>query len=189
MALSPRFQEALVLAAELHVDQRRKGTDIPYVSHLLAVAALVLEHGGTEDEAIAGLLHDAVEDQGGHATLNLIRERFGDTVAEIVDACSDAYVLPKPPWRQRKEDYIAALPHHSPSARLVSAADKVHNAATILRDYRAVGPALWGRFTGRRDGTMWYYRTLADTFARLGPEPLADALGRVVAELESLTDG
>src|SRR5580658_3136535 len=126
MLLSPDFAEALTFAAHLHGAQTRKGGDVPYVSHLLCVAGLVLEFGGSEDEAIAALLHDAVEDQGGQLTLERIRRRFGSTVADIVEACSDADVEPKPAWRPRKEAYIAHVGSASDSARLVSAADKIH---------------------------------------------------------------
>jgi (p)ppGpp synthase/HD superfamily hydrolase len=185
MALSPRFREALDWAADLHRSQVRKGTDIPYVSHLLAVASLVLEHGGDEDAAIAALLHDAAEDQGGAPMLREIRRRFGDEVAHMVEACTDAIESPKPPWRPRKEAYIAALPRKSDSARLVSAADKLHNARAILSDYRRHGEALWERFTGKRE-TLWYYRALANEFSARGPAGLAAELERTVRELERL---
>src|SRR5205085_11747027 len=124
MSLTQRFEEALAFAARLHKSQLRKGTGVPYVSHLLAVAGIALEHGADEDEAIAALLHDAIEDQGGAATREEIRRRFGDRVVGIVDGCSDTDVSPKPPWRERKEAYIAHVRDASPSVRLVSAADK-----------------------------------------------------------------
>ena len=180
----PRFEDALVYAAQAHRAQIRKGSGVPYVTHLLAVAAIVGERGGGEDEVIAALLHDAVEDQGGQARLDDIRARFGDAVAEIVWGCTDADTFPKPPWRARKEVYVAHLAGATPSIRLVSSADKLHNARSILADLRTGGPALWDRFTGGRDGTLWYYRTLADTFLRLSPGPLADELARTVAEIE-----
>jgi GTP pyrophosphokinase len=183
--LSDRLAAALELAVELHRDQARKGTRIPYVAHLLGVAAIVLAHGGDEDEAIAALLHDAVEDQGGAPTLATIEARFGQDVAEIVAACSDTDVVPKPPWRRRKEDYLHHLPSASDSARLVSAADKLDNARAILSDYRRHGEALWLRFQGGREGTLWYYRALADTFLAVGPATLAAELDRVVQELEA----
>src|SRR6266705_4170467 len=134
MVLTARFEEALIFATRLHASQSRKGSAIPYIAHLLAVTALVLENGGNEDEAIAALLHDAIEDQGGAATREIIRHRFGDTVVTIVDGCTDAEVIPKPPWRPRKEAYIAQLRDASASVRLVSAADKLHNARTVLAD-------------------------------------------------------
>lgn len=182
--LSSQFDAALVYASELHRDQLRKGTNIPYVSHLLAVTALVLEHGGTEDEAIAALLHDAVEDQGGSETREVIRERFGDEVAAIVDGCSDADTLPKPPWYERKKAYIKHVVNAPQSVRLVSAADKLHNAQAILGDYRRHREALWGRFNGERDGTLWYYRALADAFRSAESNSLTEELDRTVAELE-----
>lgn len=154
--LTARFSEALTLACELHRAQSRKGTQIPYVAHVLGVTALALEHGADEDEAIAAVLHDAVEDQGGAPTAAVIRARFGDCVADIVLACSDTDVVPKPPWRARKEAYIAHVAHASPSVRLVSACDKLHNARAILSDYRELKEGLWARFSGEgreRSGT------------------------------------
>ncbi|CAA9538008.1 MAG: GTP pyrophosphokinase [uncultured Thermomicrobiales bacterium] len=186
MTPSARFTDALVYATRLHADQRRKGTAIPYVAHLLAVTAIVLEHGGGEDEAIAALLHDAVEDQGGAATREAIRRWYGEAVVAIVDGCTDAETIPKPPWRARKEAYVAHLRHASPSVRLVSAADKLHNARSILADYRQLGEALWDRFTGGRDGTLWYYRALVDALTAAGRTPLVDELERTVREVERL---
>ncbi|MDA2933982.1 HD domain-containing protein [Acidobacteria bacterium AH-259-D05] len=179
-------KEAFTYASDLHAEQKRKGTNIPYISHLMGVAAIVLEHGGTENEAIAALLHDAVEDQGGRATLEEIRRRFGDEVAQTVEGCTDADTIPKSPWRERKEKYITHLREAEPSVRLVSAADKLHNVRTILADYRKVGEALWERFRGGKDGTLWYYRTLAKTFREIDPSSLADELSRVVSELDQL---
>ncbi len=189
MFLSSRFEEALAFATQLHARQTRKGTDIPYIAHLLAVTSLVLENGGSEDEAIAALLHDAVEDQGGVSTRKEIRRRFGATVAEIVDGCTDSDISPKPPWRSRKEGYVARLREASPPVRLVSAADKLHNARTILADYRASGELVWERFTGGRDGTLWYYRALVDALRAGGASPLVKELDRVVAEIEQLAQG
>jgi GTP pyrophosphokinase len=184
--LGARFEEALSYAARLHRTQVRKGSGVAYVSHLLAVAAIVLENGGSEDEAIAALLHDAVEDQGGASTLRGIRERFGDTVAAIVEGCTDTDQTPKPPWRPRKEAYVAHLASASPSVRLVSAADKLHNARTIVADYRRLGEDLWGHFTGGREGTLWYYRALVNAFRAHGVTPLVAELERVVGEMETL---
>src|SRR3990172_752325 len=182
-----RLSEALVFAAHLHARQTRKGTHIPYIAHLMAVAGLVLENGGDEDEAIAALLHDAVEDQGGAATRENIRRRFGDRVVEIVDGCTDSDEVPKPPWRVRKEAFLARLPQASSSVRLVSAADKLHNARTILADYRSMGDSVWERFTGGKSRTLWYYRALVDAFRAAGASPLVQDLARVVAELEQAT--
>ena len=186
MTLSPRFEEALVYATRLHNGQYRKGTSVPYVAHLLSTAGIALEYGADEDEAIAALLHDAVEDQGGAATLEEIRRRFGDRVAEIVAGCSDSDTIPKPPWQERKEAYIAHLRTASASVRRVSAADKLHNARAILRDYRLIGEALWDRFAGGKEGTLWYYRALVEAFQEAGTTPLVEELDRVVSELENM---
>jgi len=191
LILSQRFEDALVYAARLHAKQIRKGTTIPYVSHLLSVASIVLEHGGNEVEAIAALLHDAIEDQGGTETREEIRRRFGDAVVSIVDGCTDAEVIPKPPWKERKEQYIARLSHASPSILLVSAADKIHNARAILGDYRALGENLWDRFNGGKEGTLWYYKSLVDAFKQAAAgtalAPLIGELERVVGEIEKLS--
>jgi len=191
LILSQRFEDALVYAARLHAKQIRKGTTIPYVSHLLSVASIVLEHGGNEVEAIAALLHDAIEDQGGAETREEIRRRFGDAVVSIVDGCTDAEVIPKPPWKERKEQYIARLSHASPSILLVSAADKLHNARAILGDYRALGENLWDRFNGGKEGTLWYYKSLVDAFKQAAAgtalAPLIGELERVVGEIEKLS--
>ena len=140
--LTQRYADALQLAWKLHDGHVRKGTAISYVSHLLAVSSIALEHGATEDEAIAALLHDAVEDAGGKPTLDMIQARFGQAVADVVDGCTDAYEEPKPLWRPRKEAYLAHLATASPSVRLVSNSDKLHNARSILSDLRVLGPAL-----------------------------------------------
>lgn len=182
--LTPRFDAALALASELHRRQARKGTQIPYISHLLAVVGIALEHGATEDEAIAALLHDAVEDQGGPLTLHTIRSEFGEAVAAIVAACTQA--TSNPCWRERKAEYISQIPSKSRSARLVSAADKLHNARAILADYRVHEELLWERFNGGRDGTLWYYRALVDAFLTMGSDSLIEELERTVAEFEHL---
>lgn len=186
MKTSERFQQALGYTEQLHREQLRKGTEIPYFSHLMSVCALVMEHGGDEDQVIAALLHDAVEDQGGAPRLEEIRAKFGERVARIVDACTDACVEPKPPWRERKEDYIAGLQHHHADSLLVSCADKLHNARAILSDYRDLGEELWDRFNAGRDGVLWYYRSLADEFRRLMGGRLADELDRTVTQIEAL---
>ncbi|PSB47850.1 phosphohydrolase [Cyanosarcina cf. burmensis CCALA 770] len=184
--LSSRFIEALTYATELHAKQVRKSSGVPYISHLLGVTSIALEYGANEDEAIAALLHDAIEDQGGAATREEIRRRFGDTVTAIVDGCTDAETIPKPPWRQRKEAYIATIPQASPSIILVSAADKLHNARSILKDYRTLGETVWERFKGGKDGTLWYYRAVVEAFIAREKTPLIKELERVVAELEQL---
>lgn len=182
--LGPRFEDALMYAAKLHASQIRKGSRVPYVSHLMAVASIALECGADEDEAIAALLHDAIEDQGGSKAREEIRGRFGDRVVEIVDGCTDADTKPKPPWRERKEAYITHIKDASPSVHLVSAADKLSNARAILKDYRSLGDKLWERFKGGKEGTLWYYRSLSDVFLAVYPSPLADELDRVVSEIE-----
>lgn len=184
MLLDGKFEEAFVFANRLHAKQYRKGTNTPYVSHLLAVASLVLEHGGTEDEAIAALLHDAVEDQD--VCLKEISDRFGRKVAAIVEECSDSVVQPKPPWKERKTSYLNAIPGKSKSAQLVTMADKLHNARSILIDYRRVGDCIWDRFTGGKEGTLWYYRILVERFLLVQRHPLAIELEYVVSELEKL---
>lgn len=184
--LSKRFTAALTYATELHANQVRKGSGVPYIAHLLGVVSIALEYGANEDEAIAALLHDAIEDQGGEATRAEIRRRFGDTVTKIVDGCTDAETIPKPPWRQRKEAYIAHIPTASPSVLLVSAADKLHNARSIMHDYRIIGEACWQRFKGGKDGTLWYYRAVVEVLRQTGSAPLIEELERVVSDLEQL---
>jgi len=184
--LSGRFAEAFHFASSLHLAQIRKGTDIPYVAHLLMVAGIVLEHGGSEDEAIAALLHDALEDQGRPGVREEIERRFGGKVLKIVEGCTDAEAHPRPPWRARKEKFLADLPRLPPATRLVEAADKLHNAQAILRDYRALGDRLWSRFSGGKEGVLWYYRAAVGAFKQAGNSPLLEELDRVVTELERL---
>jgi (p)ppGpp synthase/HD superfamily hydrolase len=187
MHLSPRFENALQYATVLHSSQLRKATGVPYIAHLLGVTSIVLEYGGNEDEAIGALLHDAVEDQGGQGRLEDIRVRFGEAVADIVEGCTDSLASHKPPWRERKEQYIAHLPQASASVRLVSAADKLYNSQATLRNYRQVGEAVWSRFSGGKAGTLWYFRALVAAFRPAGPHALVDELDRVVTELEKLS--
>lgn len=190
-ALTDRFDRALLYATQVHGGQVRKGTSIPYVAHLLAVAATVIEYGGSEDMAIAALLHDAVEDQGGRPRLSDIRNRFGDRVAGIVESCSDSVVNAaagerKADWRTRKTRYIAHLSTVDQDTLLVSLADKVHNARSILRDLRKpdVGASVWTRFTNPKTETLWYYRELATAFGKHFPGQLANELGEIVDVLE-----
>jgi (p)ppGpp synthase/HD superfamily hydrolase len=159
--LTSRYDEAFQYAHQLHRTQMRKGTAISYISHLMTVSAIVIEHGGNEDQAIGALLHDAAEDQGGADTLEEIRRRFGDAVAAIVSDCTDSWDEPKPEWRPRKEIYLAKLAAKPSQSVLVSLADKTHNAEAILFDYRVLGDALWDRFNGGAAGTRWYYQSLA----------------------------
>jgi (p)ppGpp synthase/HD superfamily hydrolase len=182
--LGPRFLEGFLFAAEKHAGQTRKTTTIPYIAHLMGVASLVLEFGGDEDMAIAALLHDVVEDCGGAPMLKEVRRRFGNRVAKIVDGCTDSDIDPKPPWRGRKETYLRHLKSADAETRLVSAADKLNNARSILSDYREIGESIWVRFNGGREGTLWYYRALVQEFKRSKPNRLMRELELAVQELE-----
>ena len=185
--LTEKFEEALIYSTRLHAEQKRKRSSVPYLAHLLGVTSLVLEDGGGENEAIAALLHDAVEDQGGLETLKEIERRFGSEVANIVDALTDSYSDPKPPWKERKEAYIASLRTASPEVIRVSLADKVYNARATLRDIRQNGEAGWEKFNGGKDGTLWYYRQLIQTFEFHGSRSLLSELVRIVDELEKFS--
>ena len=182
--MSPRFEVALQFAATRHADHVRKGTRVPYVAHLLGVASIVLEHGGNEQEAIAALLHDAIED--GKATGEEIRERFGTEVAAIVAGCSDSLTQPKPPWRKRKIAYLEHIAAAPRSVQLVSNSDKLHNARSLLADYERLGEALWDRFNGGREGTLWYYRGIVDVLAQGGESAVVTELRRTVERIEEL---
>ena len=180
MKLSQRFDDAFRYAHELHRDQQRKGTDAPYIGHLMGVASIVLDDGGSEHEAVAALLHDAAEDHGGRERLEEIRAKFGDAVAEIVEDCTDSWETPKRPWAERKDAYV----HHArklahPSLR-VSAADKVHNAYAILRDLRNIGEGVWDRFNAAPDDVVSYYERLVRAYRAAGGGPLVDELDRIV---------
>jgi (p)ppGpp synthase/HD superfamily hydrolase len=190
LTTTDRFAAAMTYAYQVHSGQRRKGTGIPYIAHILGVAALALEYGANEDEAIAALLHDAAEDGGGEATLAEIRARFGDVVGDIVLGCSDSLVEDpedKLPWQERKENYLAHLENASASVCLVSAADKLHNVRSIIRDYHEHGDAIWDRFQGRRDGTLWYYEIVADTLIRRYRTQLTRDLQDEVDKLLTIT--
>jgi (p)ppGpp synthase/HD superfamily hydrolase len=184
MSLSLRFDRALILAADVHRQQVRTGTSIPYIAHLMAVTAIVLEHGGSEDHAIAALLHDAVEDGGGPALLDRIRQEFGPRVAEIVNGCTDTEETPKPPWRARKEAYLAHLPSVSDDTLLVSMADKLHNVRAIAADFATGGESVWTRFNAGRDDILWYYRSLVNEFRKRTAGALLDQLDAAVTGLE-----
>lgn len=189
--MSPRFAEAFALAERLHREQVRKKTQVPTISHLMAVTALVLENGGGEEEAIAALLHDAAEDCGGRPILDEIRRRFGDSVASIVEGCSDTLETPKPRWQPRKESYLEHLQSAPAPTLLVSLADKVHNVRSLAFEYRRVGDRLWQRFTASREQTLWYYQSLLEIFRRRCPEqlePLVDELARALDDLEAQID-
>lgn len=188
MILSNRFSEALIYATELHATQVRKGSGVPYIAHLLGTASIALEYGASEDEAIAALLHDAIEDQGGTTTREAIRSHFGDNVTAIVDGCTDSDTTPKPPWRKRKEAYIDRILTASGSVRLVSAADKIYNARSILKDYRQLGDDVWERFKGGKEGSLWYYRSLVAAFRKAESTPIVEELARIVLELDKLSE-
>ena len=187
--LTERFEDALIYSNGLHAGQLRKGSQVPYIAHLLGVAGLVLEDGGDEDEAIAALLHDAVEDQGGLMTLGEIRSRYGPRVAEIVLSVTDTYEDPKPPWRERKEGYIATIRTADLSAIRVSLADKVYNARATLMDIKQEGESGWSRFNGGKEGTLWYYHQLINAFRGRSSSKLLQELVRVIRELEQISEG
>jgi (p)ppGpp synthase/HD superfamily hydrolase len=194
-AISPRYTNALEYAREAHAKQVRKGTTIPYLAHLLGVSSLVLDYGGDEDQAIAALLHDVVEDQGEHH-LSIVQEKFGERVARIVAACTDGSQAEKAAaqtieekhanWELRKQRYLEHLADEADDVLLVSGCDKLHNARAVLSDLRdpQVGRSVFERFTGRQEGTLWYYRSLADLFTHRGA-PMARELASVVAALEA----
>jgi (p)ppGpp synthase/HD superfamily hydrolase len=185
--MSPRFDEAALYALEKHRAQRRKGSGVPYATHLFAVAAMVGERGGDEEQMMAALLHDVIEDQG--VSGDELEVRFGPRVRRIVEGCTDAFVSPKPPWRERKERYLALLPDKPAEVLLVSACDKLHNALSIARDAAdpEVGPRVWERFSAGREASLWYYRALVDAF-RLGlSHSVVDELARAVRALEEPT--
>jgi len=186
--LTWRFDIALQFASGLHHQQTRKGVTIPYIAHLMSVCALVLESGGDEDQAIAALLHDAVEDQGGLPTLDTIRHLFGKRVGNAVESCSDSTAsdpTKKLPWRERKEKYLAHLRSTNEDALLVAAADKLHNARAILSDYRELREELWLRFNAPKEDQLWFYSVLVETLRQTkAPKVLVDELERVVRKLE-----
>ena len=182
--LGPRLQRAFAYAAKWHAGQARKGTAVPYLSHLMAVASLVLEAGGDEEMAIAALLHDVVEDCGGMPRLREIRKQFGARVAGIVEGCTDSFVEPKPDWIERKRGYLEEVKQADRETRLVSACDKLHNVRTILADYRKDGEKIWVRFNGRKEGTLWYYRALSDEYQRKNRNRITSELAIAVAQLE-----
>jgi (p)ppGpp synthase/HD superfamily hydrolase len=182
--LTQRFDEAFRYAHEVHREQTRKGTSAPYIGHLMGVASIVLDDGGTEDEAIAALLHDAPEDQGGRTRLDEIRTRFGDQVARIVEDCTDSWESPKPDWLQRKQAYVQHARHLSAASLRVSAADKVHNAYAILRDLRNTGEQVWERFNAGPDDVIDYYESLVRAYRQAGGGKLVDELDRIVRGIQ-----
>jgi (p)ppGpp synthase/HD superfamily hydrolase len=183
--LGSRFRRALVYAARIHAKQFRKRSARPYIAHLLGVTSIVLTHGGDEDEAIAALLHDAVEDQGGKPRLRDIRRKFGPRVAHIVQGCTDADTEPKPPWLEHKKKYLQHLRNADASVRLVSAADKLYNASETLADLHLYEDAVWSRFKGGKQGTLWYYSEVVKILRSKGPKRLVADLARTVAALRT----
>jgi (p)ppGpp synthase/HD superfamily hydrolase len=186
-----RFRDALVWAAQLHEEQKRKGGNVPYVAHLIGVASIVLEHGGDEDQAIAALLHDALEDQAHRMTPREISARFGEHVEKIVEACTDGDAEEQRDrnparWRVRKQKYIDDIASKPVEALLVSMADKLYNARAILEDFREIGDKLWPRFTAGKEGNLWYYRALLTAFKARAENRLWHELDRTVSEIERL---
>jgi len=187
--LSRKFEQALVYATRIHGGQLRKKTQIPYIAHIMGVAAIAMEYGANETEAVGALLHDAVEDCGGAKRLRDIERRFGRSVARIVDGCTDTDQTPKPPWLTRKKDYIAHLKHAPTSTQLVSASDKLHNVRAILMNYRTDGEKLWDRFQGGKEGTLWYYAALLEAFSKSEKlAPLLTEIDRTLTTLEALAN-
>jgi len=188
MKLSRQFEKALIYATRIHGGQLRKKTRIPYIAHILGVSAIAMEYGANETEAIAALLHDAVEDCGGAKRLRDIERKFGKEVAKIVEGCTDTDQTPKPPWLERKKAYVAHVRRAPMPTKLVSASDKLHNVRAILMDYRQEGERLWSRFNGGKQGALWYYRTLVNAFSGKRIQLLVQELDRTLTQLELLSN-
>jgi (p)ppGpp synthase/HD superfamily hydrolase len=188
MQLSRQFEKALTYATRIHGGRLRKKTRIPYIAHILGVSAIAMEYGANETEAIAALLHDAVEDCGGAKRLRDIERKFGKKVARIVEGCTDTDQTPKPPWLERKKTYVAHVRHAPMPTKLVSASDKLHNVRAILTDYRKERERLWSRFNGGKTGALWYYRALVNAFSGKRIQPLVQELNRTLTQLELLSN-
>jgi (p)ppGpp synthase/HD superfamily hydrolase len=195
--LTARFTAAIDYARILHIE-RRKGTSIPSMSHLLGVASLVMGEAGqvpfavTEDMVIAALLHDAVEDHGGLPRLEDVRRNFGEAVAQMVEGLSDSLSEDsnaKAPWEERKADYLERLRTEPPQVQLISAADKLYNSRTILDEYRSIGPKVWERFKRGREQQLWYFKELLKVFKSAGTNRIVDEFERVVLELDRISAG
>lgn len=186
VTLTDRFETALVYASRLHARQYRKNRQVPYIAHLLSVAALVLEDGGDEDEAIAALLHDAIEDQGGAKTREAIRAQFGDRVTAIVDGCTESDTIPKPSWQERKQRYLQQIQQASASVRRVSLADKLHNARSLLTSLQQEGEVVWSRFHGGREKTLWFYHALLQIYQATGSDCMTEAFKQVLLGIEQV---
>ncbi len=184
-AYSRRFDRAVALALDSFRPIVRKGSGVPYATHLLSVTALVGEYGGDEDQLCAAILHDYIEDIPG-ATEEKLAEEFGDRVAKMVVALSDCEGEPKPPWRERKMAYLAHLKHEDPDIKLISCADKLHNATTIVMDHKRIGNSIFERFRGKKDGTLWYYDAVVHALAHGWESRLLDRLDEVVDEIHVL---
>ena len=182
--LTRRLDEAFAYAHEVHAGHTRKGSGVPYLGHLMGVASIVIDDGGSEDEAIAALLHDAPEDCGGRPRLEEIRARFGDAVAKIVEDCTDSWTMPKAPWAERKQQYAEHARTLAASSLRVSAADKVHNSYAILRDLRNTGDKVWERFNAKPDDILAYYQSLVRSYREAGGGRLVDELDRIVRAIE-----
>jgi (p)ppGpp synthase/HD superfamily hydrolase len=183
--LTERFEQALLYANFLHRSQYRKDGRVPYIAHLLSVVALVLENGGDEDEAIAALLHDAIEDQGGKATREAIHQKFGERVTAIVDGCTETDTSPRPPWQVRKTAYLETLKKASPEVRRVSLADKLHNARSLLASLHKEGEIVWHRFNSGKEGVLWFYQSLNQIYQATGTDYLSEEFDRVMTEIKT----
>lgn len=186
--LTDQFRSAFNFAYQLHKNQLRKGSGVPYLSHLLGVAGLVMEDGGTETEVIAALLHDAVEDQGGAPTLERIKLKFGTHVAAIVDFCTESLETPQPPWRERKLATIRKVALASESEYRILLADKLHNLWTIRNAFWRYGDAVWERFKGGKEGSLWYYRELLSNFQERGDHPFLEDMEAILKALQDPAD-
>ncbi len=184
-AFSPKFEQALVFSNQVHAEQKRKGSGAPYFAHIMGVTALVLEDGGTEEEAIAALLHDSAEDQGGQAMLDTIREKFGAKVAQIVEECSDTLETPKPSWKRRKENHLQVLESAAQETIRIMLADKIYNARNLLRGLTEHGDQVWESFKGGREGTLWYFHQMHALFHRRRTGYMLDEFTRLIHAIET----
>jgi (p)ppGpp synthase/HD superfamily hydrolase len=180
LKLTEKFTLAMSKSQEWHASQVRKGSEVPYFTHPMSVAALVLEDGGSEDEAIAALLHDTIEDCGGEVIRQKILALFGERILTLVDGCSEKIAVPKPPWRERKQEYLDRLRSSTPEVIRISLADKLHNCRSIDRDWQQEGDLVWEKFTAGKEGTLWYYRSLAAVFHDRTDSWMVDELSKLV---------
>jgi GTP pyrophosphokinase len=185
-AYSQQFDEAVALAMDAFRLKRRKSTAVPYITHLFAVCAKVGEHGGTETQMIAAVLHDFLEDVE-WGTRELLEQRFGPEVTAMVVAMSDTEVIPKPPWKERKDRYLATVAGKDPAVKLITAADKLHNCSTIITDHTTMGDAIFERFSGKKTGTLWYYRSVVIQLGTGWQHPILDHLTATVVKLHRVS--